>query len=166
MKARTHYLFSTGAGLYILSSLGALSVEWGLLVLWLSLAVNFFIDAAGHSPNQDGHPSRTRFTHSVFTAPAWGGLFGATSGYALFAPGLAGAESSQLALWAVAGALIALGHLFLDSLTQAGVYCCKQRIAIAHFSYNNFLLNAGFSLLGLILAFAAFFPVRLILPTQ
>ena len=70
MKAITHYTFSAGASVYALSELGLLSWHSIAIALWLSLAVNYSIDALGHS--NAGTPSRTRLTHSVFTAPLWG----------------------------------------------------------------------------------------------
>jgi hypothetical protein len=57
-----------------------------------------------------------------------------------------------IAFWTIVGAIIAIGHLLLDSLTGAGVYFTRKRIALAHFSYNNQLLNLGFILAGIYLA--------------
>jgi hypothetical protein len=49
------------------------------------------------------------------------------------------------------GILVSEEHLFLDSLTEAGVYALKRRIAIAQFNYDNMTLNIGFALLGVLL---------------
>jgi hypothetical protein len=63
-----------------------------------------------------------------------------------------------MVLWTLAGAFVAIGHLFLDSLTQAGVYYWKHRMAIAHFRYDNPALNGTFVLLGLGLVVLAVVP--------
>lgn len=148
MKAKTHYVFSAGAGLYILSLTGTLSIGSAILVVWLSFVVNFLIDALGHSRGKTGNPSRTLLTHSVFTAPLWGAASGYLTVYALSRVEGPSTDTTYLALWTAVGAFIAFGHLFLDSLTQAGVYYWRSRIAIAHFAYDNPLLNAGFILIG------------------
>lgn len=155
MKALTHYVFSAGAGLYVLSLTQQDRVLSFLMVLWLSFAVNLLIDAIGHGRGRSGNPSRTRATHSIFTAPVWGGATGLLSVYAMQQAGLTYMSAYQLLFWSLGGALMALGHLFLDSLTQAGVYYWKHRIAIAHFSYNNIFLNGGFTAVGLVLSAAA-----------
>lgn len=54
------------------------------------------------------------------------------------------------------GALIAFSHLLLDSVTQAGVYSLRNRVALAHFSYDNPFLNIGFALIGIGLAVVSF----------
>jgi hypothetical protein len=155
VKARTHYVFSAGVGIYLLSLSWNDSLELLALVLWLSFSVNFLIDALGHSRGRSGNPARTMISHSIFTAPVWGGLIGLASlGIASRIGGLP-VTTSLLTLCIAGGALIAIGHLFLDSLTQAGVYYWKHRIALAHFAYDNTLLNAGFLALGLAFAGAA-----------
>lgn len=146
MKALTHYVFSTGSAFYVLSALGQRSAAWFLLALWLSLSVNFLIDLMGHGL-RPGRPKRSLLTHSVATAPLWGAFIGASSA-ALYSPSAA----IQLALWGAFGSFVAFTHLFLDSLTEGGVYLIRHRIAIAHFRYNNVLLNGGFLALGLALA--------------
>jgi len=120
------------------------------LALWLSLAINYLIDVLGHVSRR-GNPTRTWLTHSVITAPVLGALIAAIS---LDAASLVlgfGLPGEPLALWAIMGALVSEEHLFLDSLTEAGVYALKRRIAIAHFNYDNAPLNIGFALLGVLL---------------
>ena len=56
-----------------------------------------------------------------------------------------------LGFWTIMGVLVSEEHLLLDSLTQAGVYSWRRRIAIAHFRYDNVALNLGFALLGILL---------------
>ncbi|MDA4136883.1 MAG: DUF1286 domain-containing protein [Thaumarchaeota archaeon] len=147
MKELTHYIFSFGASFYALSALGQLSWYSIAVALWLSLSVNYVIDALGHS--MVGIPSRTRLTHSIFTAPVWGGLISSTSVFVFSQATYSSPPIAVLGFWTAAGALIAMGHLLLDSMTQAGVYYWRNRIALSHFKYDNPVLNAGFILIGL-----------------
>ena len=59
---------------------------------------------------------------------------------------------TDISFWMIIGAIIASGHLMLDSLTEAGVYLARRRVAVAHFSYDNQFLNAGFIVAGMCLA--------------
>lgn len=158
MKQLTHYVFSAGVCFYALSALGLLSFSSILVSLWLSLSVNYIIDVLGHTFR--GAPSRTRLTHSVFTAPLWGGLVSMASIEVLSRTTPSFLLPSSF-LWVGTGILIATGHLFLDSMTQAGVYLWKERIAIAHFRYNNIALNAGFIAAGSLLVLLAVAPTNL-----
>lgn len=146
MKAITHYTFSAGASVYALSELGLLSWHSIAIALWLSLAVNYSIDALGHS--NAGTPSRTRLTHSVFTAPLWGASVSWASVF-VFSQMFPFDSQFTTLFWVVAGILFALGHLFLDSMTQAGVYYWRNRIAMAHLRYDNAVLNIVFISTGL-----------------
>jgi Protein of unknown function (DUF1286) len=150
VKELTHYTFSVGASLYALSVLGHLSWYSIVAALWLSLSVNFVIDALGHS--MSGNRSRTRLTHSIFTAPVWGAAVSLISAYVFSQALLPNPRLTTLEFWTAAGILIALGHLFLDSVTEGGVYRWRKRIALAHFRYDNLALNAIFILTGLGLA--------------
>lgn len=155
MKAVTHYLFSTGVSLGLVSSSGSLDLRTAAFALWLSLAVNYFIDALGHI-TRDGRPARTRLTHSMLTAPLWGAVVSLASSLALSrVPGLT-LPSGTLIAWTFLGVLVSEEHLFLDSLTQAGIYGWRRRIAIAHFRYDSVPLNFGFALIGAVLIAAAF----------
>jgi Protein of unknown function (DUF1286) len=150
MKALTHYLFSTGVSFGLLSLSHALMLGSIAMALWLSLSINYLIDVLGHVSRR-GNPTRTWLTHSVLTAPVLGALIAAISLDAASRALGSGPLSEPLALWAIMGALVSEGHLFLDSLTEAGVYALKRRIAIAHFNYDNMTLNVGFALLGVLL---------------
>lgn len=157
MKELAHYAFSVGASVYALSVLGFFSLPAVVASVWLSLSVNYVIDILGHS--HQPYPSRTRLTHSVFTAPVWGALVSLASVVA-FTQVTAGSTQPMVVIpWVFAGVLIAIGHLFLDSFTQAGVYYWKHRVAIAHFRYDNPLLNASFVLVGLTLLALSVVPV-------
>jgi hypothetical protein len=85
----------------------------------------------------------------------WGAIISSLSVYIFSQVVPSGPELAVLGFWTTMGILIALGHLFLDSMTQAGVYYWRNRMAIAHFKYDNLALNAAFILAGLGLAFLA-----------
>ncbi len=54
------------------------------------------------------------------------------------------------------GFLSGWSHLLLDSLTEGGVFDLDgKRRALAHFAYDNPLLNLGFSALGVALVLMA-----------
>lgn len=150
MKAVTHYLFSAGVSLGLLSLSRSLNLGTAILALWLSLSINYIVDALGHV-SRDGNPTRTWLTHSIVTAPLWGAAVAVASITVLSQASGSSTPWNTLAPWTAMGALISAGHLFLDSLTQAGIYSLRRRIAIAHFRYDNLALNLGFSLLGALL---------------
>jgi hypothetical protein len=157
MKAFTHYIFSIGVTLAVLSLQHELSLGSSLMALWLSVSINYLVDVLGHV-SRSGRPVRTWVTHSIITAPLWGALVGAVSLATISqAPG-SGPLWYALGFWASIGVLISEEHLFLDSLTQAGIYLWRRRIAIAHFRYDNIGLNLGFALLGVLLIGAAIGP--------
>ena len=88
MKEVTHYIFSLGAGLYLLHLalpyLPFASQEsiLTILTIWLAFSVNRIIDSIGHTfrNTQYGElPVRSWSTHSVFTAPLWGAAVGFAS---------------------------------------------------------------------------------------
>ena len=152
MRALTHYLFSAGLALYLLSYVHEMGLVEVLLAVWLSFAVNALIDGLGHR-SKNGRPARTWITHSVVTAPFWGALAGV--GTILAVNYLGAGTAGQTVFWAGLGCLIAFGHLFLDSLTEGGVFWLTRRVALAHFKYNNPVLNGTFALLGLVLVATA-----------
>ena len=150
MKALTHYLFSTGVSFGLLSLTHTLISGSIMMALWLSLSINYPIDVLGHV-SRNGNPMRTWLTHSVLTAPILGALVAAASLDATSRAFGSGPSWEPLALWTFMGTLVSEEHLFLDSLTEAGVYALKRRIAIAQFNYDNMTLNIGFALLGVLL---------------
>jgi len=157
MKAITHYLFSIGVSLSLLSITDELALRSVVMALWLSLAINYLIDVVGHV-SRSGRPTRTRITHSLLTAPFWGLFvtFVSLAGMSLLP--VLGSLPETAGVWALVGVLISVEHLFLDSLTQAGIYSWKRRMALAHFSYDNAALNLGFALLGVLLILFALGP--------
>jgi hypothetical protein len=158
MKALTHYVFSIGMGVLVSERLGYFSFIDVVLVVWLGLAVNVVIDVFGHGL-RGGVGNRSFLTHSVFTAPVWGGAVAVLSVYVPVR-----FQVLPIGLWeavfiVVMGVLIAYSHLFLDALTEGGVYWGRRRVALAHMRYNNRILNAVFLLIGAFFAVAAVLPI-------
>jgi Protein of unknown function (DUF1286) len=151
LKEFTHYAFSIGVLFYILDAFHRFSLPALPLSLWISTFVNLFIDKLGHRRSGD-HSVRSWSTHSIFTAPVWGATIGFASIWAVSRLVPLTPLLPTEAFWASLGAIIALGHLFLDSLTEGGIYRLKDRMAIAHFRFDNLALNAGFTAFGLLLA--------------
>jgi membrane-bound metal-dependent hydrolase YbcI (DUF457 family) len=142
----THLIF--GLGVAVALGVG-LSPESRLtLALVLSLAVNMVIDELGHVTRR-GFVSRSPLTHSVFTAPIWGGAVGylAWRGWLQLGLGAQGLEWSFILL----GGAVAGSHLLLDSMTERGVFLFTHRVALAHFGSRNVILNGIFVVLGVAL---------------
>jgi hypothetical protein len=157
LKAVTHDVFSLGIGLYLLSRLQQPSILLYLvLVFWLAFATNELIDVMGHV-SKGGRPVRSFWTHSVFTAPAWGISVAVASAYVIDAIAGQALTAPEALLAAGLGVVFACSHLLLDSLTEGGVYLGRRRVALAHFRYDNVILNGAFTGLGVLLVFAAFF---------
>lgn len=150
MKSLTHNLFSIGLCFYSLSHSGVPLPQGFLLAVWLSFAINSVIDILGHT-GRGSHPVRSLLTHSVFTAPLWGGFVAVASIVIPFSILKIGIGPSWTLLALGAGLLVSYAHLFLDALTEGGVFLGRGRIAIAHFSYNSPLLNVAFSMIGLVI---------------
>lgn len=122
------------------------------------------IDRAGHSRRTIGGrpsiPVRAWRTHSVYTAPLWGGLVGVLTALAYLAlkqwPGGLGDiwQPWPVFVFGLLGAYASYTHLFLDSLTEAGIYTKRnRRVALAHFRYNNGPLNFGVILGSVLVAY-------------
>jgi hypothetical protein len=142
----THVVFGAGLGYAFLSTISGgpnLLLDAAFAVV-VSYAINQLIDGLGHS-SRGGRSVRSPLTHSVFTAPAWG----VAVSYVLWAVGSAYGLLGGFVLYLVAGAVVAFSHLFLDSMTEGGVFFTTERIAIAHFGNNNLLMNVIFAMFGL-----------------
>jgi hypothetical protein len=126
-----------------------------LLAAWLSLAINGLIDILGHTRMGDT-PVRSFVTHSIFTAPVWGGLVGVASVLIPYSILKIDPNSALTFLALTTGVIVAYSHLFLDALTEAGVYFGRRRIAIAHFRYDNPLVNLASAMIGAALLIASF----------
>lgn len=142
----THFVFGAG----VVSALAGgipYDLRWTLAIV-LSLTANMVVDELGHVVRK-GFVSRSPLTHSIFTAPVWGGAVGYAVWWAGHGLGLlaAGLEWPSVVL----GVVVAGSHLLLDSLTERGVFVLTNRVALAHFGARNFLLNAVFVLIGIAL---------------
>ena len=161
MKLVAHYVFSAGLLLFTVRFVAPEALFF-LGALWSAFAVNWAIDRLGHE-NANGHPRRAFATHSVFTAP-WVGII------VTVLPVLIGVEAAgshvipylppmafSLAVLALVGVIAALSHLFLDALTEGGIYTKPHhRVALAHMHYNSVAGNGLAILAGLVLAGFAF----------
>jgi hypothetical protein len=125
LKALTHNLFSIGVGLFLLLRLEQQPLREVLLVIWLAFATNGVIDILGHR-NRDGTAVRSSVTHSVFTAPVWGIAVAIFSFYLLDILTGQILGITQLSLAVELGVLLAYSHLFLDALTEGGVFYGRQ----------------------------------------
>jgi len=125
------------------------------MAIWLSVCINYLIDLLGHV-SRDGAPVRSWASHSVFTAPCFAGLITTLTLLAASKWLQLDMGSTAFAFWIVLGAIIGMGHLLLDSLTGAGVYLGRRRVALAHLAYDNLPLNLGFIFAGVCLAVCSF----------
>jgi hypothetical protein len=157
VKALTHDIFSTGVALYVFPiayQMGHLPLVTDLLlVVWLAFATNKVIDVVGHK-SRGGYSIRSFWTHSIFTAPIWGITIVAVSLYLLDIIAGQAMTASQALFAAGIGVILAYSHLFLDSLTEGGVFFWRRRLALAHFRNNNQVLNGIFAMLGAALVVA------------
>jgi len=156
LKAITHDVFSLGVGLYLIYKVGQPPTPSLLiLVLWLAFATNELIDVLGHV-RRSGRPARSFWTHSFFTAPVWGIAAALLSAYVLGIMLGQAMTTSQALFVGGLGIVFAYSHLFLDALTEGGVYLGRRRVALAHLRYDNMVLNGAFTALGVLLVFATF----------
>jgi Protein of unknown function (DUF1286) len=137
----THVIFGAGAVAALFPSL-PVETRFSLAIV-VSLVVNLLIDELGHTMH-GRFIARSPLTHSVFTAPAWGGLVG--YGVWAGAGSLGFAHPGPEVAYVAAGVVVAGAHLLLDSLTERGVYLLTRRLALAHFGSGNTLLNGAFLL--------------------
>lgn len=156
MKAITHLLFSIGVGVFLLCRFEGPSPLLLVLTVWLAFATNEVIDVLGHF-NKGGAPTRSFWTHSVFTAPLWGIAIAIATVYILDRiVGLGMSPLQAIFLYGL-GVVLAYSHLLLDAVTEGGVFLGRRRVALAHFRYNNPVLNGAFAALGVLLVLASFF---------
>jgi membrane-bound metal-dependent hydrolase YbcI (DUF457 family) len=151
MLLRTHVIFAVAAGFLALRYLLAASPAAALAAAAaISLAVNPLVDLLGHEHGRRS-PRTHEPLHATVLGAATGGILGLAFGYAL-----------HVAPWAaaVAGAVEALSHLFLDAFTEHGIYVRRngryKRFALAHLRYNDPTANrltAAFSILAIIAVF-------------
>ena len=169
MKLATHYIFTIGLvalaarAIPIWTYMGGLGAMLAVAV-WLGLATNYVIDKGGHEV-RNGVRRRTAATHSLPGALGIGAAVGVVPALILLlliesgsgtSVGISlGAAAALALIMAGLGAIAGLSHLFLDALTEGGIYYHGHRWALAHWRYDNPGANALFALLGLLALGAA-----------
>ncbi|WP_236751096.1 DUF1286 domain-containing protein [Acidianus sp. HS-5] len=155
MKLRTHYVFSLG----LLSLIDSLFLNNFLEIVVisgvLSVIVNNLIDSLGHEI-RGRYISRTPRTHTLTRSIAWGLLPPVPISiiiYLLF-------PSYLLPIVTVIdGVMVGPSHMLLDIFTERGIYRKVngrwKRIALAHFSYDNPIINGIAIILGALMLFIA-----------
>jgi len=167
MRLKTHYTFSLGL-LYLIDSF-FIDSPYYLLVMTLlvSVIVNNLIDSLGHEI-KGMYISRTPRTHTIPRSVIWGLSVSIPFALALyflpfqlpfnlnFHPSI-----KFLLVTVIDGAIAGLSHMLLDVFTEKGIYVKKKgrwrRFALAHFCYDNPLVNGLADLLGVLMLFLAFY---------
>ena len=157
MKLVTHYVFSTGL-LTLLSSIFLNFYNAFLLSSIIAVIGNTIIDRLGHKEIHTRRgliPVRTPLTHTVPRSVLWGWL---PALVLIVISALTGYHKGVIVV-----SLIALlngpSHMFLDVFTENGIYVKKngrwRRFALAHFSYDNPLVNGMAIMAGIMMLFVA-----------
>jgi len=137
----THYAFAIGL-------LAFLFPDYLPSALILGFLVSFLMDRVGHE-KKGSAIKRTWLTHSVFTAPALGVFLGMLLAFGFRYANL----PFSFVVFGFEGFISAFSHLFLDSITEGGIFIFTKRFALAHFRYDDLFVNTGFALLGIFLLF-------------
>ncbi|MDG6933270.1 MAG: DUF1286 domain-containing protein [Nitrososphaerota archaeon] len=170
MRLFTHTTFSWGAGtllFYIIGMNYYTPLVWALgRYLWVFMLVvswlgNNMIDKLGHGVTPQGYPKRLPRTHSIFTAPIWGGLAAILVTWVATQIPFLGVQFYWQDAIAI-GVFVAYSHLFLDSLTMAGIYFTTKRIAIMHLSWDSPIGNGLAILAGFAALYVLFFQPSLL----
>jgi hypothetical protein len=148
LKLYVHDIFTTG----ILAEIGCHIYNKDSVLLavafLLSFLGNHLIDKIGHSKNRQGWFIRNRLGHTITGATIIGfipALLIFIFYFYIF---------HQIQYWILfLGLFVGILHLSLDIITEKGIYIGKKRFALAHFSYNNYLVNSFFALIGVALIF-------------
>jgi hypothetical protein len=156
MKLRTHYIFSTG----LLSLITVLFIPF-IYAVFLSGLISFignsFIDYFGHEI-RGKYPSRTPRTHTIFRSILWGLLI--VFPIALLSHFILPNSFYLILSISLDGLLVGPSHMFLDVFTERGIYRKVngkwKRFALAHFRYDNPIVNGIAIILGIALLYAAF----------
>nr|WP_011225227.1 DUF1286 domain-containing protein [Sulfolobus islandicus]CAG38270.1 hypothetical protein [Sulfolobus islandicus] len=160
MKLKTHYVFSTGL-LTLLSTLLTHQFYTSLIFSGIvSVLGNTLIDRAGHEiRNVYGREiiRRTPLTHTLPRSIFWGLI--PALGLITFYYYMYGHISEETLLLTLVSLLNGPSHMLLDMFTERGIYVKRngkwKRFALAHFSYDNPIVNGLAILLGVIMLFAA-----------
>ncbi|ACP50054.1 Protein of unknown function DUF1286 (plasmid) [Sulfolobus islandicus Y.N.15.51] len=173
MKLRTHYIFSTGL-LTLLDSVLFHEYFYYALILSgiVSVIGNSLIDRIGHKEiaTRYGYiPVRTPLTHTIPRSVVWG-IVSVVPVFILLLIYYYGfsyheyyfsLSNKVVLLILLNGVVVGPSHLFLDVFTERGIYHKVngkwRRFALAHFSYDNPLVNGLAILLGIIMLLAALY---------
>ncbi|ACP35712.1 Protein of unknown function DUF1286 [Sulfolobus islandicus L.S.2.15] len=159
MKLVTHYVFSTGL-LTLLSSFFLSFYTAFFFSSVIAVLGNTLIDRLGHKEIQTRRgliPVRTPLTHTLPRSVVWG--FIPALGLSLLFYYAYHYLSEELLLLVLVSLLNGPSHMLLDAFTERGIYVKRngkwRRVALAHFSYDNPLVNGLAILLGILMLFVA-----------
>ncbi|EHP68183.1 Protein of unknown function (DUF1286) [Metallosphaera yellowstonensis MK1] len=146
MKLLTHYIFTTGF-LTLLSTPYLGFYVSLLLSSVISSLSNTLIDRLGHEV-RGGFVRRTPTTHTLPRSVIWGLL-----------PSLPLFYFFHVLPILLLGVLSGPSHMLLDIFTERGIYVKRggrwRRFALAHFSYDNPVINGTAILAGALLLYLA-----------
>lgn len=158
MKLLTHYVFSMGL-LTLLLALGRNPFPESLfLALIMSVTGNLIIDGLGHEERR-GYVRRTPLTHTIPRSIFWGELPGIAIIILLYY--LSGRVIELIYVEIILSSLLmGPSHMILDIFTERGIFVKRRgrwvRLALAHFSYNDVLVNGAAMIIGLLMIFTAY----------
>jgi len=158
LKLLTHYVFSMGL-LTLLLALGRNPFPESLfLALIMSVTGNLIIDGLGHEERR-GYVRRTPLTHTIPRSIFWGALPGIAIIILLYY--LSGRMIELIYVEIILSSLLmGPSHMILDIFTERGIFVKRRgrwvRLALAHFSYNDVLVNGAAMIMGLLMIFTAY----------
>ncbi|WP_291764719.1 DUF1286 domain-containing protein [Caldivirga sp. UBA161] len=153
MKLRTHIIFSIGLTALIESALGISNI---ILLLGssivLSYLINLLIDVLGHE-ERNGFTRRSPRTHTMGRSFAVGLIVSILVALFLYYMSPIGIYKALIIV--LMGPVVGWSHMLLDMLTENGIYVKRRgrwvRFALAHYKYNNPVLNWLFIIIGVML---------------
>jgi hypothetical protein len=163
MKLRSHFVFSVGL-LVLVTSFIVSSFYFSLLVSsFISVLGNSVIDKLGHREvltRRGQVPVRTPLTHTLPRSVFWG-LIASIPVIILLSLLYGIVFNAEIFTALIGGILVGPSHMLLDVFTERGIYVKRngkwRRFALAHFSYDNPLVNGLAILLGVIMLLAALY---------
>lgn len=161
MLLRTHYIFSTGL-LTLVNSILIHNFYINLIISGtISVAANSLIDRFGHEI-KGPYIARSPKTHTVPRSILWGLI---PSIFVIFlleqvTNHILGEYTKLIPLLFVDGVIVGPSHMLLDVFTERGIYIKKngkwKRFALAHYRYNDPVINGISFLAGVIMLYFAF----------
>ncbi|AWR96983.1 DUF1286 domain-containing protein [Acidianus sulfidivorans JP7] len=163
MKLRSHYIFSTGL-LTLFNSLIISDFYINVIISGIiSVISNSIIDNLGHEI-RGPYIARTPRTHTIPRSILWGVIPSIILIviFELVASLLFGSDYAfQLYFVTIFldGIIVGPSHMLLDVFTEKGIYIKKNnrwtRFALAHFKYNNPIVNGLAILIGMFMLYFA-----------